>query len=65
MAMPLGFAIVDFRKYFDPVRGLNMRYSGVQQGDAKLDLTIGVATGNTLIYWDLWAPPQPQWIGIK
>jgi hypothetical protein len=62
-ALPLGFAIVDFRKYFDPVRGLNMRYPGVQQGDMKLDMTIGVATGQTAIFWDMYAPPQTSWVG--
>jgi hypothetical protein len=62
--MPRGFAIVDFRDYFDPILGLNMRYPGVQQGDTKVGLTVGVATGITYLYWDLWYPPKPEWIGI-
>jgi hypothetical protein len=62
-SLPAGFAIVDFRKYFDPVRGLNMRYPGIQQGDYKLDMTIGVATGQTVIFWDMYAPPQTSWVG--
>lgn len=61
MNTPNGFAILDLRDYFDPVLGMNM--VGAQQGDAKLDLTIGVATGQTLLYWDVWYPMAPEWIG--
>jgi hypothetical protein len=61
MNVPNGFAIVDMRDYFDPVLGLNM--VNAQQGDAKLGLTVGVATGQTLIYWDIWYPMAPEWIG--
>ncbi len=61
MNTPRGFVIVDLRDYFDPTTGLDMRFA--QQGDAKLDLTIGVATGQTCIYWDCWYPMAPEWVG--
>ncbi len=61
MHQPVGFAVVDFRDYFDPVLGLNM--VGAQEGDVKCGLTIGVATGQTLLYWDIVYPMEPSWVG--
>lgn len=61
MHMPIGFGIIDLRDYFDPVLGMNLR--AAQQGDAKLAMTIAVATGTTYIYWDIWYPMDPSWIG--
>ena len=60
-AMPLGFACVDFRDYFDPVLGLNM--INAQEGDAKVNMTIAVATGQTALYWDIVYPMDPMWVG--
>jgi hypothetical protein len=63
MHMPLGIAVVDFRDYFDPVRGLNLK--NAQQGDVKIGMTIAVATGNTYLYWDCLDEPEAAWIGKK
>jgi hypothetical protein len=60
-ALPVGFACVDFRDYFDPVLGLNM--VNASEGDAQVKETIAVATGQTAHYWDIVYPMDPMWVG--
>ncbi|MBN1366594.1 MAG: hypothetical protein JW967_01535 [Dehalococcoidales bacterium] len=61
MHMPVGVACLDFRDYFDPVLGLNM--VNANEGDVKVGMTIGVATGQDLLYWDIVYPMEPSWLG--
>lgn len=59
--MPIGFAILDLRDYFDPVLGLNL--TTANQGFWKLGLLTAVATGTTFLYWDIVYPMAPEWVG--
>jgi hypothetical protein len=34
-----------------------------QEGDAKVNMTIAVATGQTALYWDIVYPMDPMWVG--
>jgi hypothetical protein len=63
MGIPDGFAVIDFRKYADPIYGLDLR--GYQTGDLKLGLTIENYTSgdDTLIYFDQLAPVDPVYVG--
>ena len=61
--LPDGFAIIDLRKYADPLYGLDLR--DYQTGDYKLGLTIEnhTAGDDTLIYWDQLLPVENQYVG--
>lgn len=61
--IPDGFAIIDFRKYANPLYGLDLR--GLATGDYKLGLTIENYTSgdDTIIYWDQLAPVEPVYVG--
>ncbi len=61
MHQPLGVVCLDFRDYFDPMLGLNM--TKANEGDVKVGMTIGVATGQDLIFWDIVYPMEPAWVG--
>ncbi len=60
---PIGLAIIDLRKYFHPVYGMDL--TGYQTGDVKLGLTVeNQASGDdTLIYWDQLQPVERQYVG--
>ena len=56
-----GFAIIDLRKYFHPIYGMDLTH--YQTGDVKLGLTVAVAAGNLYIYWDQLQPVEAQYVG--
>lgn len=56
-----GFAIIDLRKYFHPIWGANL--TDFQTGDVKLGLTVAVAAGEMIIYWDQLMPVEAQHVG--
>ena len=58
-----GFIIIDLRKYFNPIWGMNL--TNYQTGDVKLGLTIENRTGgdDTIIYWDQLKPVEPEYVG--
>lgn len=59
--VPKGLFILDLRDYFHPIYGANL--IGYQTGDVKLGLTIAVATGEAIIYWDQLLPVESQYVG--
>lgn len=61
--MPYGLAIIDLRKYFHPLYGMNL--TGYQTGDVKLGLTVEnrAAGDDTIIYWDQLQPVEAQYVG--
>lgn len=61
--MPYGLYIIDLRKYFDPLYGMNL--TNYQTGDVKLGLTVEnrAAGDDTLIYWDQVQPVEAQYVG--
>jgi hypothetical protein len=61
--IPHGLAIIDLRKYFNPVYGMDL--TKYQTGDVKLGLTIENRTAgdDTLIYWDQLQPVETQYVG--
>lgn len=56
-----GFTIVDLRKYFDPRWGMDL--TNYQTGDVKLALTVAVAAGEVIIYWDQLKPVDQMYVG--
>ena len=61
--LPIGMAIIDLRKYFHPVYGMDL--TQYQTGDVKLGLTIEnrAAGDDTLFYWDQLQPVEAQYVG--
>lgn len=59
--LPKGLFILDLRDYFHPIWGANL--TDYQTGDVKLGLTISVATGEAIIYWDQLAPVEAEYVG--
>ena len=61
--LPDGLAVIDLRKYFDPVYGLDLR--GSQTGAVKLGLTVANYTSgdDTLLYWDQLRQVDPMYVG--
>jgi hypothetical protein len=61
--IPHGLAIIDLRKYFHPVYGMDL--TDYQTGDVKLGLTVEnyAAGDDTLIYWDQLQPVERQYVG--
>ena len=61
--LPVGLAVIDLRKYFHPVYGMNL--TDYQTGDTKLGLTIEnrAAGDDTLIYWEQLQPVESQYVG--
>lgn len=59
--LPKGLFIIDLRDYFDALWGANL--TDYQTGDVKLGLTISVATGEAIIYWDQLMPVEDQYVG--
>ena len=61
--IPHGLAIIDLRKYFHPVYGMDL--TQYQTGDVKLGLTVENYAGgdDTLIYWDQLQPVESQYVG--
>ena len=61
--LPIGLAIIDLRKYFHPVYGMDL--TQFQTGDVKLGLTVeNYASGDdTIIYWDQLQPVESQYVG--
>jgi hypothetical protein len=65
---PLGFAVIDLRDYFDPVRGMNLIKDPVsgytyQAGDINLDFTLTATAGTLYIFYDLLYPVDPSYVG--
>jgi len=62
MVLSKGFVILDLRKYFHPLWGMNM--TNFQTGDVKLGLTIENYTGgdDTIIYWDQLMPVEAKYV---
>jgi hypothetical protein len=66
--MPLGFAIIDLRDYFNPVLGMNLIQDPTtgytyQQGDVNLGFTLTATAGTLYILWDVLYPVDPQLVG--
>ena len=61
--IPHGLAIIDLRKYFHPVYGMDL--TGFQTGDVKLGVTVEnyAAGDDTLIYWDQLQKVESQYVG--
>jgi hypothetical protein len=61
--IPHGLAIIDLRKYFHPLYGMDL--TPYQTGDVKLGLTVEnyAAGDDTLIYWDQLQPVESQYVG--
>ena len=61
--LPIGLAIIDLRKYFHPIYGMDL--TGYQTGDVKLGLTVeNLAAGDdTMIYWDQLQPVEQVYVG--
>ena len=59
--LPKGLFILDLRDYFHPIWGANL--TDFQTGDVKLGLTVAVATGEAIIYWDQLMPVEAQYVG--
>lgn len=58
-----GWIVIDLRKYFNPIWGMNL--TNYQTGDVKLGLTVTNRTGgdDTIIYWDQLKPVEPEYVG--
>jgi len=61
--IPHGLAIIDLRKYFHPIYGMDL--TKYQTGDVKLGLTVEnyAAGDDTLIYWDQVQPVETAYVG--
>ncbi len=62
--LPKGLFIIDLRDYAEgPGKLYGLDLTGYQTGDIKLGLTVSVATGEVIIYWDQLMPVEAQYVG--